>query len=124
MPNENKAVVSRFLLETQNNKNMAVIDDLVAKDFVGRTADLHGLDELKKVINDNLSAFPDLQVTIEQQISEGDMVVSLYTARGTHQGIYRGVTPTGKAVEYSVVSIHRLSDGKITEGWRVVDSSL
>ncbi len=121
MSDKNKNVVSRFLIETQNKKNLAVIDELVAKNFVGRTANLQGLEDLKKVINDNLSAFPDLQVTIEQQVSEGDMVVSHYTARGTHQGAYRGVPPTGKPVEFTVVSIHRLSDGKITEGWRVVD---
>lgn len=121
MSDKNKKVVSRFLIETQNQKNLAVIDELVAKNFVGRTANLQGLEDLKKVINDNLSAFPDLQVTIEQQVSEGDMVVSHYTARGTQQGAYRGVPPTGKPVEFTVVSIHRLSDGKITEGWRVVD---
>ena len=121
MSDDNKAVVSRFLLETQNKKDLAVIDDLVAEDFVGRTANLQGLEDLKKVINDNLSAFPDLHVTIEQQISEGDQVVTRYTARATHNGVYRGVAPTGQAVEYTVVSIHRLSDGKITEGWRIVD---
>ena len=121
MSDKNKEVVSRFLIETQNKKNLAVIDELVEKSFVGRTANLQGLEDLKKVIKDNLSAFPDLQVTVEQQVSEGDLVVSHYTARGTHQGTYRGVPPTGKPVEFTVVSIHRLSHGKITEGWRVVD---
>lgn len=121
MYEENKAVVRRFLIETQNNKNLAVIDEVVAEDFIGHTANLRGSANLKKVINDNLSAFPDLQVTIEDQISEGDTVASRYTARGTHKGVYRGVPPTGEAVEFTVISINRLAGGKITEGWRVVD---
>ncbi len=121
MSERNKSIVRRFLTETQNYKNLAVIDEVVAEGFVGHTASLQGAEALKKVINDNLSAFPDLQVTIEDQISEGDMVVSRYTARATHKGVYRGVPPTGEAVEFMVVGINRLADGKITEGWRLVD---
>ncbi len=121
MSQGNKSIVRRFLIEAQNNKNLAIIDEVVAEDFIGHTANLHGSEDLKKVINDNLTAFPDLQVTIEAQISEGDMVVSHYTARGTHKGVYRGVPPTGEAVEFMVVRSNRLAGGKIIEGWRVVD---
>ena len=64
----------------------------------------------------NLTAVPDLRVTIDGQVSEGDMLVSRYTAHGTHEGDYRGVAPTGKPVTYSVVSIHRFANGKIVEG--------
>lgn len=118
---ENKAIVRRFLTETQNDKSLAVIDELVADDFVGHTSEVKGRDQLKKVVGDNLAAFPDLQVTIEDQIAEGDMVVSRYTANGMQSGTYRGVSPTGEPVNYTVVSIQRLAGGKIVEGWRVVD---
>ncbi len=121
MYEENKAIARRFLTELQNEKNLAVIDELVADNFVGHTADVAGPAELKSVVSDNLSAFPDLHVTIEDQIAEGDMVVSRYRARGKHKGAYRGVPPTGESVDYTVVSIHRLAGGKIVEGWRVVD---
>ncbi|SVC43815.1 uncharacterized protein METZ01_LOCUS296669 [marine metagenome] len=74
-----------------------------------------------KVVGDNLDAFPDLKVTIEDQIAEGDMVVTRYTAKGMQHGMYRGVLPTGESVSYTVISIQRVVDGKIVEGWRVVD---
>lgn len=118
---KNKDVVRRFLTEVQNNKNLEIIDELVATDFVGHTAEVHGHTELKKVISDNLSAFPDLKMTIEAQVAEDDLVFTRYTAAGTHEGVYRGVPATGEPVTYTVVAIHKLVDGKITEGWRVVD---
>lgn len=117
----NKDVVSRFLTEVQNNNNLEVIDELVAPDFIGHTADVNGPTELKKVIGDNLNAFKGMKITIEDQAAEGDRVFTRYTASGRHEGVYRGVEPTGEPVTYTVVSIHRLSDGKIVEGWRVVD---
>ncbi|SVD54071.1 uncharacterized protein METZ01_LOCUS406925 [marine metagenome] len=117
----NKDVVSRFLTEIQNNKNLDIIDELAAPDFIGHTADIHGTEELKKVVGDNMSAFPGLKITIDDQAAEDDRVFTRYTATGKHEGVYRGVEPTGEPVTYTVVSIHRLADGKIKEGWRVVD---
>ena len=74
-----------------------------------------------KVVGDNLDAFPDLKVSIENQIAEGDMVVTRYTAKGMQHGMYRGVLPTGEPVSYTLISIQRVVDGKIVGGWRVVD---
>ena len=117
----NKDVVRKFLTEVQNNKNLEIIDTLVAENFVGHTADIHGTAELKKVITDNLSAFPGLKMTIEDQAAEDGLVFTRCTATGSHEGVYRGVEATGEQVTYTVVTIHRLVDGKIVEGWRVVD---
>ncbi|NQW22742.1 MAG: ester cyclase [SAR202 cluster bacterium] len=121
MSKQNKEIVCRFLTELQVNKNLAVIDELVADNFVGRTADIHGPAELKKVVGDNMSAFPGMTITIEDQAAEDDLVFTRYTANGLHEGVYRGVLPTGQPVTYTVVTIHRLANGKIMEGWRVVD---
>ena len=118
---QNKDIVCRFLTEIQANKNLDVIDELVAGDFVGHTADIHGPLELKKVVGDNMSAFPGLTISIEDQASEDNLVFTRYTATGLHEGVYRGVEPTGKPVTYTVVTIHRITNGKIAEGWRVVD---
>ncbi len=117
----NKKIVRQFLTEVQNNKNLEIIDTLVAENFVGHTAEVHGTVELKKVISDNLSAFPNLKITIDDQVAEDDLVFTRCTATGSHEGVYRGVQPTGEPVTYTVVTIHRLVDGKIVEGWRVVD---
>ena len=108
MSEEDKTIVRRFLTETQNDKNLTIIDD-----FVGHTAEVKGPEQLKKVVVDNLDAFPDLKVTIDNQISEGDMVVTRYTAKGMQHGMYRGVLPTGEPVSYMVIRIQRVVDGKI-----------
>jgi len=86
MSEKDKTIVRRFLTETQNDKNLTIIDDLVADDFVGHTAEVKGPEQLMKVVGDNLDAFPDLKVTIENQIAEGGMVVTQYTARGCSMG--------------------------------------
>lgn len=118
---QHEAIARRFLEETQNERNLAVVDELVAPEFVGRTAGIRGTAALKQSIEDNLVSFPDLRVTIEEQLSDGDTVVSRYTARGTQSGPYHGLEPTGKPVEFTAIAIHRFADGKITEGWRIVD---
>ncbi|HEY3107836.1 MAG TPA: ester cyclase, partial [Chloroflexota bacterium] len=67
------------------------------------------------------SIFPDLRVTLEDVVAEGDRVVTRFTARGTQQGTFLGVPPTGKAVTVSAVHVDRVSDGLIAERWEVVD---
>jgi predicted ester cyclase len=121
MSEANKALARRFLEETQNTKNLAIVDELVAPTFVGHTATLQGVTALKEAIGTNLAAFPDLQVTIEDQRSEGNTVVSRYMAQGTHRGDYHGIAPTGKTVTYTVITMHNIANGQIAEGWRVVD---
>ena len=66
-------------------------------------------------------AFPDLVVTVEDQIAEGDRVVTRWTARGTHGGEFLGIPPTGKEFTFKGVDIVRIVDGKIVEGWDVPD---
>jgi predicted ester cyclase len=117
----NKDIIFRFLDVIHNKQNVAIIEEHIDKNFVGHTADVRGRADIKKVTNDNLTAFPGLKVTIEDQVAEDDLVFTRYTATGNHEGVYRGVEPTGEPVTFTVVTIHRLADGKITEGWRVVD---
>jgi steroid delta-isomerase-like uncharacterized protein len=121
MTAEQEALARRFLEETQNTKNLDVIDELVAPDFVGHSEVIRGIEALKAAIQSNLDSFPDLAVTIDHQISNDNEVVTRYSARGTQRGEFHGLEPTGKEVRFTVVSIHRIADGKIAEGWRVVD---
>jgi predicted ester cyclase len=117
----NKDIIFRFLDVIHNKQNVAIIEEHIDKNFVGHTADVRGRADIKKVTNDNLTAFPGLKVTIEDQVAEDDLVFTRYTAIENHEGVYRGVEPTGEPVTFTVLTIHRLADGKITEGWRVVD---
>ena len=63
-------------------------------------------------------AFPDLRVTVEDMLAEGDKVATRWTIRGTHQGELMGIPPTGKQVEASGITIHRVSGGKSWRGGR------
>ena len=70
-----------------------------------------------------ISAFPDLNVTVEDVIAEGEQVVTRWTIRGTHQGeIEEFGPPTGKQIELEGITIHRIEDGKIAEEWERYDN--
>jgi predicted ester cyclase len=118
---EQQAIVRRFLEETQNARNLDVVDELVSPVFVGHSEVISGIDAPKYVIQTNLDAFPDLQVTVDDQISSGDTVVTRSSAHETQQSDFHGLQPTGKEANHTVGSVHRLADGQITEGWRVID---
>jgi predicted ester cyclase len=66
-------------------------------------------------------AFPDLELTIEDQVAEGDEVVTRFTARGTHRGELMGIPPTGRKVVVTGISIDRLVNGKTVESWTNYD---
>ena len=66
-------------------------------------------------------AFPDTRITIEDQVAEGDRVVTRWTARGTHQGDLMGIPPSGASGEIGGVTINRISGGKIAETWGSYD---
>ena len=68
------------------------------------------------------NGFPDFQITIQDQIAEGDRVVSRWNATGTHKGEFQGIALTGKKVNITATTIVRISNGKIVEGWPNMDS--
>jgi predicted ester cyclase len=78
---------------------------------------MQGLEAYKQLLSVYVTAFPDLQFTIEDMIAEGDTVVVRYTTRGTHQGNFRGIPPTGKQVSGTGMFIDRLVNGKAVEQW-------
>jgi steroid delta-isomerase-like uncharacterized protein len=80
-----------------------------------------GADPLKEVFARLHRAFPDLHVTIDDLIAEGDKVVSRNTVSGTHSGEYMGIPSTGKSVTYNEIFIVRFDNGRLAETWGVVD---
>lgn len=83
--------------------------------------DATGAQVLRQVWAILLRAYPDLHVTVEDLIAEGDKIVARNTVTGTHQGEYMGVTPTGKSVTYNEIFILRFANGRIAETWGVAD---
>ena len=127
---ENKAIV-RNLYEAINKQNLALLCELYAPDYVNHTLQLRGLESLKQFMTIIFNAFPDWHETIEDITAEGDKVWIRYKATGTHTGEYRGLlpltgkkirlAPTGKSITFTAVSIYRIVDGKVVEGWHVYD---
>ncbi len=76
-----------------------------------------GIEGDKRFFRMLLNAFPDLEVTIEDLVAEGDRVVERLTIRGTHQGMFMGVSPTGKSVTWGFINIYRVADDKVVELW-------
>ena len=109
----------RAFEEIWNQKNIAMIDELIDFDFVvhdpPRT--IQGPEQFKQFVTMYLTAFPNTHFTIEDQIAEGDKVVTRYTARGTHQGPLMGISPTGKQATVTGIVINRFANGKVVEGW-------
>lgn len=67
------------------------------------------------------SVFPDFRYTVEDEIAEGNWVVHRWTVRGTHEGAFQVVSPTGKQVKITGISIYRIASGKLVEGWTNAD---
>ena len=119
----NKAVVVRFNKEVIERGDEAAFRELMAPDFVNRTASPGaptGPEGMFNTFNRVLRpAFPDLSVEIHEQIAEGDKVTTRKTIRGTHRGDLFGVAPTGKSVAIDVIDIVRIADGRYAEHWGV-----
>lgn len=117
-PQGNKAHIRRFVEEVINRKDLAAAGQYVADDFVELDplpGQEQGLEGLRQWLGMYLAAFPDVHWTFEEQVAEGDRVVSRFTWRGTNTGPFIGMPPAGKRVEVSGVVIDRLADGKLKE---------
>ena len=121
---QNKALARRLFEEVWNGKNLAVLDELVAPNFVFHNSvqTLYGPEGFKQFATTYHNAFPEAYFTIEDVIAEGDTVALRWTARGTHKGELLGIPPTGKQVTVSGITITLLSNGKSVESWGEFDA--
>ena len=111
---ENKTVVRRWIKEL-NQRNLDVLDALMANDFYHPTRQLRGPEEYKQLITMMSNAFPDWHETLEDIIAEGDKVWHRFKVTGTHKGEFYGLFPTGKKVKWTGVNFWRIVDGKVIE---------
>jgi predicted ester cyclase len=122
---ENKAIVRRFLEETMAKGNLDVIDELAAPDFVDRSL-LPGQGptrkDFKRSVAEILDATPITSFTIEEQIAEGNTVVTKYRQSFVERREVMGIPPSGKEETTQGIYIHRISGGKITEEWGIGDA--
>lgn len=118
---ENKQLILRWREEIWNKRNVNIIDELHATDYVGHYSGvmpgpIRGREALKQLFAAYLAAF-DIEVTPEFLIAEGDMVAVHDTNRVKHTGQFQGIAPTGKEVTVTSTDIYRIVDGKIVEQW-------
>jgi steroid delta-isomerase-like uncharacterized protein len=124
MPNrDNKAVYRQFIEEVANRGNFALADELLADDVIeyevlpeGLPPNGDGIRQLFKLLR---HAFPDLRITIEDLLHDGDKVIARVTLRGTHREAFLGIPATGRKVEYEAIDISRVVEGRIAEHWGI-----
>lgn len=126
MSAENEAIIRYWVEEVWNQKRAEVIDELVSPECIARGmgpngTDLVGPEGFKGAHALFVGAFPDLQITIGPMVVSGDMVASQLTCTATHKGDHLGMPATGKQVQFPAMTIARLKDGKIVEGWNCID---
>ncbi len=121
MSAQNKAIVRRLFEELWNKGDLSVADQLFSPNYAHHdpsTPDFgRGPESERKRATLYRTAFPDLQLTIEDIIAEGETVIARWSCRGTHKGDLSGIAPTGKQFTISGVSIARIAGGKMAESW-------
>jgi steroid delta-isomerase-like uncharacterized protein len=122
LPEENKAIILRYLDEVWNMRNRAVIDEVIAPDLIQHIRGVPpGPDGIHKFFAAIDAAFPDAHLTVEDIVAEGDKVAWRFTVRATHTGPFRGIPPTGKAFTQTGMAITRMREGRMVENWNQTD---
>ncbi len=122
---ENKATFRRYIEEVSNQGNFELADEIFDR-YLAHQPDgsvlERGPEDVKRFQTEFHRAFHNFHATIEDQIAEGDKVVTRWTIRGTHHGEFRGIVPTGKEIELNGIGIFRFSpEGKVVESWDSYD---
>jgi len=110
--------------EVLSKGNLAVVDELQATNYVYHGSggqEFKGPEGFKQLVTMLRTAFPDLHVTVEDMVAEGDKVAHRLTLRGTHKGDFMGIAPTGKQVTFAAIVISRFAGGKEVEAWANLD---
>ena len=123
---ENKALLRRVFEEGWNVGNLDLFDETDSPEYVlhdpSAPEDVRGVEGAKQFASMYLRAFPDLRFTIEEQVAEGDKVVTRWTSSATHQGELMGIPATGNRTGVSGITISRISEGKLVEDWNNWDT--
>jgi predicted ester cyclase len=122
---DNKAAAQRVFVEILNEGRLEVADEIVAPHFrlhsPTRPEPFEGPDGFKEFVTDLRRGFPDLKITIEQVIGEGEFVAIRSRVEGTHLGTYRGIPPTGRPIAQSQLHLFHIVGGQSRETWQEID---
>jgi steroid delta-isomerase-like uncharacterized protein len=121
---DNKVIVRRYIEEVWGNGDTAAEDDILAENYLDhnpRPGQAPGRAGHHQIMTTLRKAFPDLRITLDQMIAEGDTVVDRWTMHATHMGEFAGIAATGKLVTITGCDILRIADGQIVEIWHIED---
>jgi predicted ester cyclase len=118
---DNKALVQQFFEQVINLRNLAALDQFVSPNAVNHTVPAGMPQGPSQFLGLHLNAFPDVQAAVEDLLADGDKVVARVSYRGTHQGAFRSISPTGKQIGVMGINIFRIADGKMVEHWGLSD---
>ena len=126
MSTENKAIICRLIDKVWNQRKLDVLDEIIAPDAFIHSPTVpnlsRGPEGAKQYVQMFWAAFPDLWVTTDDLVAEGDKVALRWSASGTHKGKLMGIEPTGKPMTITGQAIYTIVRGKITEDWINADS--
>jgi steroid delta-isomerase-like uncharacterized protein len=124
---KNKAIVGRFNYEVIQGRSVQAFDEIMHAQFVNHSvpngAGNAGKEGVLQFLQLIWQVFPDLQVTINMQIAEGDLVMTYKTFNGTHKGTFMGIEATNKNVSFSSIDIIRIKDEQAIEHWSIRDNN-
>jgi steroid delta-isomerase-like uncharacterized protein len=124
MAQDGKSLLLR-LTDLANSDDLDKMDELVSDDFVYRSSgypELHGPEGWKEIVREFRRAFPDMHITSNTLVAEGDLVVHHYTVSGTHRGEFYGIAPTGRQVSIDTLALVRIANGKMTSNFEITDN--
>ena len=127
MERQYETLMHQWFDEVWNEKREAAIDEMLSEETVHHGLGgvegepVRGIENFKSFHRNFLQVFPDLQVTVEDVVSDGEKMAARYTARGTHAGDGLGIAPTNRTVEFTGSGICSVKDGKFVEVWNEVD---
>ncbi len=117
---QNKSLILRYLDEVWGKGNIAAVDVFLSTDYrryLSPIAEPLTLEGQKQRLAAFRTAFPDVQITVEDIFADGDHVIFRSIMRGTHQGAFQGIEPTGKRVTVGLLDVIRIENGKFVEHW-------
>lgn len=120
---KNKATIRRVFEEIFNKGNLSIAGEMIAPEWVyhGPLGEFKGVEGFKQIVGGVRQAFPDVHMTIDDMVAEGDKLAIRFTITGTSKGEFRGIPPTGKRVALPISIIYRFAGGKEVEAWESFD---
>lgn len=122
----NKELIRQWWEVVNQGTGVERVDNFYTADYVlhdpSQPEPIRGIEGVRAFVAAIATGFPDITITIDDLLAEGDKVIHRVTARGTHQGAFQGIPATGKSVEIWIMVISRIANNKIAEEWELVDT--